>query len=147
MQGLVFREQTLLDSVVRDPLYLWMTDCVAAPETGPVAEIARNVQNYMGMTYFFTRYVRDLGAVPVEAAVAKVTGLPAAHYGFRERGILREGHFADVNVFDLDDLEIRSAFEDPCRYSGGFSWVFVNGKPAVADGRLAGERFGRVLRR
>ncbi len=147
MQGLVFREQTLLDSVVRDPLYLWMTDCVAAPETGPVAEIARNVQNYMGMTYFFTRYVRDLGAVPVEAAVAKVTGLPAAHYGFRERGILREGYFADVNVFDLDDLEIRSAFEDPCRYSGGFSWVFVNGKPAVADGRLAGERFGRVLRR
>lgn len=76
MQGTVFREQTMIDSVVRDPIYMWQTDSFVSVEQGPLAAVTANVQNYMSMTYFFTRYVRDLGVISMEDAVAKASSMP-----------------------------------------------------------------------
>lgn len=146
MQGTVFHEQTMIDSVIRDPIYMWMTDASSAPEQGPLAARTANVQHYMSMTYFFTHYIRDLGVLPIEAAVRKVTAMPAQHYRLEGRGELRVGAYADINVFDLNALTIHATFQEPCRFCTGMDYVLVNGVPAIAGGQHTGARTGRVLR-
>ena len=146
LQGTVFHEQTMIDSVVTDPIYMWQTDSSVTVEEGPLAKKTVNVQNYMSMTYFFTRYCRDLGAISIEEAVRKATSMPANHFKLEDRGVLEEGKFADINVFDLNELKVNSTFSDVCRYSSGMHYVIVNGTPVVANGEHTGERAGRVLR-
>lgn len=147
MQANVFHEQTMIDSVVRDPIYMWMTDSMSTGLDHPQLPPTDNVQYYMSMIYFFVRYVRELGAISIEKAVNKVTGMPAEHYRLTNRGVLRAGNFADINVFDLDNLKINSTFADPCQYSEGFDWVIVNGEPVIRNGEHTGKRPGKVLRR
>lgn len=146
MQGMVFHEQTMVDSVVTDPIYMWQTDSRVTVEDGELSERCANVQNYMSMAYFFVRYVRELGAISIEKAVQKATSIPAKHYKLEKRGILEEGYYADINVFDLNELKIHSTFSDVCQYSSGMYYVIVNGTPVIAQGEHTGARSGRVLR-
>lgn len=92
-------------------------------------------------------YVRDLGLFSLETAVHKMTGLPAAEFGFAERGVLREGCFADITLFDASTVQDRATFKDPIRMSAGISIVIVNGVPVWRDGASTGARPGVVLRR
>lgn len=146
MQGIVFHEQIMVDSVVKDPIYLWQTDSSVCPDEGPLAEKCANVQNYMSMSHFFVRYVRELGAISIQDAVKKVGSLPAQHFMLEGRGVLKVGNYADINVFDLNALKINSTFDDPCQYSEGMDYVIVNGVPVIAQGEHTGKRAGRVLR-
>ncbi len=147
MQANVFHEQVMIDSVVKDPIYMWMTDSMSTGLEHPQLPPVENVQYYMSMIYFFVRYVRELGAISIEKAVNKVTGMPAEHYRLTNRGVLKEGNFADINVFDLENLKINSTFDEPCQYSEGFDWVIVNGEPVIKNGEYTGNRPGKVLRR
>ena len=144
MQGTVFYEQTMIDSVVKDPIYLWMTDSSVALEVGELA--LDNMQHYMSMTHFFARYVRELKAISFEEAVCKATYRPATHYKLKNRGLIKEGFFADINVFDLDNLKINATFSEPCKYSEGMDYVIVNGVPVIEKGEHSGKRVGRVLK-
>ena len=146
MQGIGFREQTMIDSVVKDPIYLWMTDATGTVEEGPLAKQTANVQNYMSMTYFFTRYVRDLKAISIEKALMKVASVPAQHYQLKKRGVLAEGYYADINVFDIEELKVNADFVHPNKYSTGMDYVIVNGVPVIAKGEHTGARSGKVLR-
>lgn len=146
MQGNVFHEQQLIDTLVKDPIYIWMTDATTTVEEGQLAENIANVQNYMSMTYYFVRYVRELKTISIQDAVAKVGMIPAHHYHIEKRGVLKPGNYADINVFNLDDLKINASFSDVCRYSSGFDYVIVNGTPVIAQGEHTGERTGKVLR-
>ena len=98
------------------------------------------------MTYFLTRYVRDLGVISIEKAVEKATSLPAKHFKLERRGILEEGYYADINVFDLHELKINATFAEPSKYSTGMDYVLINGETAVEKGTLLKKRVGRVLR-
>lgn len=92
------------------------------------------------------RYVRG-GDLTLAAAVHKMTGLPAARLGMRDRGVLRPGAVADVAVLDPDSVTDRSTYDDPWQLSTGVHHVLVAGTPVLADGVLTGARPGRVLRR
>lgn len=144
MTGMVFHEQTMIDSVVKDPIYLWQTDIFVATEDGPV--VSNNMQYYMSMAYYFIRYVRELGAISIEEAVCKATSRAAKHFNIKKRGLLAEGYFADINVFDLNELKINATFTEPNRYSEGMDYVLVNGVPVIEKGEHTGKRPGRTLR-
>ena len=146
MQGIVFHEQTMIDSVVTDPIYLWQTDARSASEEEPIASIVNNMQDYMSMTYFFAHYVRDVGAISIERAVNKASYLPAQHFRLEDRGHLAVGAYADINVFDINALKINATFNEPCKYSSGMDYVIINGDPVIANGEFLGKRSGRVLR-
>lgn len=146
MQGIGFQEEQMIDSVVRDPIYLWMTDGYVTVEEGPLAKNTANLQNYMSMMYFFTHYVRDVKAISIEKAMMKVASIPAQHYQLKKRGVLAEGYYADINVFDLDALQINADFVAPNKYCTGMDYVIVNGTPVIAEGEHTGARSGRVLR-
>jgi N-acyl-D-aspartate/D-glutamate deacylase len=75
----------------------------------------------------------------------KFTGMPAAKFGLRDRGILRPGLAADVTIFDAATIADRASFDRPAVYPDGISHVLVNGTVAVSGGRLVGSRSGRVL--
>ena len=91
-------------------------------------------------------YARDEHVLTLESAVHKMTGQPAARLGLADRGVLRDGAFADVVVFDADSVIDKATFEQPHQYPAGIGYVLVNGKVAVDGGRFVGVRAGRVLR-
>jgi N-acyl-D-amino-acid deacylase len=92
-------------------------------------------------------YARDLGLFTLETAVYKMTGLTAARFGLKDRGVLRPGAFADVTVFDAESVIDSATFEDPVKPARGISTVMVNGEVVWSDGRATGARPGRILRR
>jgi N-acyl-D-amino-acid deacylase len=92
-------------------------------------------------------YARGLGLFPLETAVHKMTALTAQRFGLRERGVLREGAYADVTLFDPVKVGDAATFDDPTRPANGIHTVIVNGEPVWADGQPTGARPGRVLRR
>jgi N-acyl-D-amino-acid deacylase len=93
------------------------------------------------------RYVRERGALSLEAAVAKLTSVPAARLGLRDRGAVREGAFADLVVFDPETIVDRATYDVPAVHPAGIDAVIVNGSVAVRDGVESGTRPGRLLRR
>jgi len=79
--------------------------------------------------------------------VHKMTGAPARILGLVERGLLREGYWADITTFDPATIIDRATYEDPHRYPEGIGTVIVNGTIVVDSGEHAGTLPGRVLRR
>ncbi|HTO11197.1 MAG TPA: amidohydrolase family protein [Candidatus Binatia bacterium] len=92
-------------------------------------------------------YVRDLGLLTLEAAIHKMTGASAAALGLADRGVLREGAWADVTVLDPARVGERGTYDDPHRYAVGVSTVVVNGTVVIDGGDHTGALPGRVLRR
>jgi N-acyl-D-amino-acid deacylase len=92
------------------------------------------------------RYVRERGTVSLEHAIRTMTSLPAAVFGFADRGEIRAGAFADLVVFDLAKVQDRATYQSPHQMSDGFDWVLVNGQVARGEGQFTGARGGRVLK-
>jgi dihydroorotase/N-acyl-D-amino-acid deacylase len=90
-------------------------------------------------------YVRERHVISLEDAIHKMSGMPAARLKFNDRGLLKPGMKADVVVFDPNTVSDRATFEKPHQYSVGFREVIVNGKFAMLDGKVTGERPGRIL--
>ena len=93
------------------------------------------------------RYVREEKLLTLEDAVRRMTGAVAARLGLRDRGLVREGMYADVVVFDDATIIDLSTPEKPHQLSRGVEQLFVNGVQVVRDGRHTGATPGRVLRR
>lgn len=92
------------------------------------------------------RYVRELKLLRLEDAIRKMTSLPATTFRLEGRGLLREGNWADIVVFDPEKVRDVSTFNDPHHYSEGFRHVLVNGVCVIKDDQLTGARPGKVLR-
>jgi N-acyl-D-amino-acid deacylase len=90
-------------------------------------------------------YVRELRLLSLEDAIRKMTSLPAQTFGFRDRGMLREGFAADLVVFDEKMVGDRATFEKPHQYPVGMTYVVVNGQVVFGDG-MTGARPGVSLR-
>jgi N-acyl-D-amino-acid deacylase len=127
----------------------WVSFC--SDEGAPSAEGVFLKKNnhpraYGSFARVFAKYVRDDGVVPIEEAVRKLTGLPAANLKLDRRGLLREGYFADVVVFDPATIQDHATFTEPHQYATGVHHVFVNGERVLADGEHTGATPGRVVR-
>jgi dihydroorotase/N-acyl-D-amino-acid deacylase len=92
------------------------------------------------------RYVRDERLLSLEEAVRKSTSASAARLLIPDRGVLREGFFADVVVFDPNTIVDRATFDAPHQLSSGVRHVLVNGVFVVRDGRHTGAKPGRIVR-
>jgi N-acyl-D-amino-acid deacylase len=100
---------------------------------------------YGTFTKIMGQYVRDEKVMPLEDAVRKATSAVATRLSIPDRGLLREGFFADVTVFDANTIIDHSTFEKPHVVSEGVKYVFVNGTLIVRDGKHTGAKPGRVL--
>jgi N-acyl-D-amino-acid deacylase len=75
-----------------------------------------------------------------------MTSLPAAAFRIRGRGLLAEGHWADLVIFDPASVQDHADFDDPHRYATGFRYVLVNGEITVENDEHTGARGGKILR-
>src|SRR5215472_1985916 len=87
----------------------------------------------------------DLKIVSLEQAVRKITSLPAQRQGLNNRGLLKEGFFADITIFDPATINDKATYTEPAQLSQGVKFVFVNGQLEFADGQLTGAKAGRPL--
>jgi N-acyl-D-amino-acid deacylase len=92
------------------------------------------------------KYVREEKVIPMEAAIHKLSQLPATNLKLQRRGSLKPGYFADVVVFDPATITDHATFEKPHQYATGMKDVFVNGVQVLKDGEHTGAKPGRVVR-
>jgi N-acyl-D-amino-acid deacylase len=90
-------------------------------------------------------YARDVGLFSLEEAVFRMTGLPAREFGIQQRGVLVEGNFADLVVFDPQTVIDTATFEEPRRPAAGIEHVLVNGISVWRDGKATKALPGTVL--
>ncbi len=92
------------------------------------------------------RYVREEGVLPLEDAVRKSSWAVADRIGLADRGLVVEGFYADLAIFDPETITERSTFERPHQLATGMVHVLVNGVPVIRDGEATEARPGRFVR-
>lgn len=113
---------------------------------GPMSQRHPHPANYGFYPLFFKKFVREMKVLTLEAAIRKVTSFPAQRIGLWDRGILREGAWADIMIFDFERIRDRSTFEEPHQYPEGIDYVLVNGEVVIEKGTHTGTLPGTVLR-
>jgi N-acyl-D-amino-acid deacylase len=134
--------------IVRSPLALVGSDGNCVATYGTVSQGMPHPRFYGTFPRIIGHYVGELGVIPLELAVHKMTGATARALKLNDRGLLREGYRADVTIFDPADFRDRATYADPHRYpSGNRTSVIVNGTIVVEDATHIGALPGKVLRR
>ena len=88
------------------------------------------------------RLSREQKLFTLSSAIHKMTGLSAANFNLLNRGLIKKGHYADIVVFDPEEIDDQSSFEKPIKMSKGIEMVFVNGTETFNNGSLTGNRNG-----
>jgi len=136
-----------VDTILGDPEVFVASDASATAPDGPGGELPVHPRDY-GTFPRALAAAREHALLPLEAMVRKMTSLPAARFGLRDRGELRAGAGADLVVFDAAAIRDTATYEAPHAFSTGISHVFVNGAHAWWDEHADHtERAGRALRR
>ncbi len=160
--------ETLLDTVIEDNAFTrivsftinekniakelkqpWVSlgsDAASIASEGVFIKSLTHPRAYGNFARLFGKYVREEKVLSLPEAVRRVTGLPASHIGLDHRGLIREGYFADVVVFDPEKFTDLATFDDPHRYATGMNHVFVNGVQVLKDGDHTGAKPGRALK-
>ena len=92
------------------------------------------------------KYVREENVISLEEAIYKLTGLPASNLKIQNRGQLKKGYFADVVVFDPNEISDHATFENPMQYATGVNHVWVNGTHVLENGNHTGAYGGRFVK-
>jgi dihydroorotase/N-acyl-D-amino-acid deacylase len=113
---------------------------------GPTYEAHTHPRAMGSMPRFLGHYVRDERLMPLEAAIRKITSLPAQREHLDSRGLLKPGYFADITIFDPAAIIDHATFTKPDQLSDGIDYTIVNGKVEYDHGKLTGVTSGKVLR-
>jgi len=155
---LVVRDRSRVDTVyflmseenvaktVAQPWVSFGSDAEASAPEGVFLNSSTHPRAYGTFARVLGKYSRDEGVISLQEAIRKMTSLPAANIGIRERGQLTVGYFADVVVFDPAAIRDHATFEKPLQYATGVEHVFVNGEQVLKDGEHTGATPGRVVR-
>lgn len=102
-------------------------------------------RNYGTFPRIISRYVKEKGILTLGEAIRKMTLLPAQSLELRDRGVIKEGMYADLVIFDLKTIKDTSSFSDPHHYPEGIRYVIVNGEIAAYNGTLTGALAGKII--
>jgi N-acyl-D-amino-acid deacylase len=93
-----------------------------------------------------SKYVLGRRILRWEEAISKMTSIPAKKFGIEKRGMIKEGYYADILVFDRDEIGDMATIENPYQYSKGIDFVLINGQIALQEGSCTGNRSGEIIR-
>ncbi len=134
--------------MIRSPFALVGSDGNCVADYGITSQGIPHPRFYGTFPRVLSHYSRQLGLIPIETAIHKMTGATAAALKLADRGLLKVGYRADVAVFDPADFEERATYAEPHRYpSGPRTTVLVNGVVVVDNAVHTGALPGKVLRR
>ena len=136
------------ENVKKEMVKPWISFCSdeasQAPE-GPFLKSNPQPRAYGSFVRVLGKYVRDEKVIPMKEAIRRLSGFPATNLGLNHRGMLKEGMFADVVVFDPATITDHATFDKPHQYATGVKHVFVNGVQVIKDGEHTGAKPGRAL--
>lgn len=160
-------EQTAMDLVVEDGsrvgvAYFLMSEANVARQTAlpwmmfdsdESAQAPRGVflqsnthpRAYGNFARLLGKYVRDEKRLSLQEAIRKLTSLPAATLGIKDRGLLQPGMHADIAIFDPATIRDTATYDKPQSFAEGVRTVIVNGKPVLLDGAMTEARPGRAV--
>src|SRR6185295_8882186 len=138
--------ETDIANVVTHPIGGVMSDGFSLTPEGVLGGGKHHPRSYGAFPRFLRRFVRENALLSWEAAIHKLTGYAASRFRITERGLVREGCFADVLVFDKDGIMDLASFDDPYRFPTGIDAILVNGKIAAQTGVQSDLLSGRILR-
>jgi N-acyl-D-amino-acid deacylase len=134
------------DQALLHSLGMVCTDSGCRAVSGVLRYDTPHPRSYGSFPKFFRDYVKERPLLSIEAAVEKVTLFPCRVFGFRNRGMVRKGYFADLLLVDWPRFEDCATFSDPHQYCEGIDAIVVNGTLTLLDGKQTGKRNGHVLR-
>ena len=138
-----------LENVRKKMAVPWLSFCTDSPSLateGIFIQSHTHPRAYGSFPRVLAKYVREENVLTIEEAIRKMTSLPAETLRLDRRGMLKEGHFADIVVFDPETAQDHATYENPHQYSTGILHVIVNGVPVLRDGEHTGAKPGRVVR-
>jgi N-acyl-D-amino-acid deacylase len=131
---------------VAKPWVSFGSDAEASAPEGIFLNSSTHPRAYGTFARVLGKFARDDGVITLQEGIRKMTSLPAANIGIRERGSLTAGYYADVVVFDPATVRDHATFAEPLQYATGVEHVFVNGEQVLKDGEHTGATPGRVVR-
>jgi N-acyl-D-amino-acid deacylase len=131
---------------LRLPYMSFGSDGAAVSAEGIFLKSNMHPRGYGNFARVLGRYVRDEQLTTLEDAIHRMTGHPAAVLNLADRGLLKEGYFADIVVFDPAKIQDHATYTEPHRYATGVSLVVVNGVTALENGEPTAARPGRFVR-
>jgi N-acyl-D-amino-acid deacylase len=132
--------------ILAHPLGMVCSDGSALAVDGPLSDGTPHPRSFGTFPRVLGEYVRERKTMPLETAIHKMTGMPAARLRLTGRGILAPGAWADIVVFDPATVRDRATFADPHQYPAGIDHVMVNGEWVMQGGTRTPALPGRVLR-
>ncbi len=140
LMNIFFLTEEDVQTIIRHPASMIGSDAI--PSSGKP-----HPRFYGTFPRVLAKYVREEQVVSLQEGVRKMTSLPAQKLGLRDRGVLREGAWADIVVFDPATIADKATFAEPAQYPVGIDHVLINGSVAVRQGQYTGALEGRTLRR
>jgi len=136
-----------VERVMKHPLSMVGSDSWSLAPYG-ILRMGRPHPRFYG-TYprILSEYVRERRVLGLEEAVRKMTSFPAQRIGLWDRGLIKEGMFADIVIIDFNRVKDKATYLDPHQYPEGVEYVLVNGRIVVAGREHTGALAGKVLRR
>lgn len=135
-----------VERILAWPFVMVGSDATARNISGPTRVAAPHPRTFGTFPRVLAKYVRERKVLTLEEAVRRMTSLPAETFHIRDRGVIREGAFADLVVFDAESVTDQATYADPNRFPNGIEQVYVNGVLVVQKGSVLDARPGRVLR-
>ncbi|MDA1280809.1 MAG: D-aminoacylase [Chloroflexi bacterium] len=135
-----------VDQIIRWPLMAIASDGSSLRDEGPLSSGKPHPRSYATNSTVIEQFVVQRKLFSLEEAVYKMTALPASRLNLSRRGRIAPGQAADVLIFDPANVKQNNDFVNPHVYSTGMDYVFVNGKPALENGKPNGTLPGRTLR-
>ncbi len=102
-------------------------------------------RSFGSFTRVLGRYVREKNILSWEEAIKKMTALPALKMGLKNCGIIKNGYFADITIFNPETVKDLATYENPFQYSQGIHSVIINGHAAFSEGKIQNQSLGRLL--
>jgi N-acyl-D-aspartate/D-glutamate deacylase len=131
--------------VLRHPQVMIASDGSALTPSGSSRSEIPHPRNYGTYPRFLGHYVREKKILPLAGAIKKISSMPAAKLGLKDRGIIRSGAFADLVVFDADRILDKATYAEPEQYPVGIDYVLVNGRVVIDHDRHMGALPGKFL--
>ena len=139
-------EESDVEAIAQWRLMAVCSDGNSLRTIGPLSSGKPHPRSYATNSRHLETFVKERKLVSFEDAIFKMTALGASRLNLKRRGRIARGMYADVLVFDLDNIRQHNSFPDPHQYSTGMDYVIVNGVPAIADGEVTGATPGKVIR-
>ncbi len=133
-------------TVLSNPITMIGSDGRSLSPEGVLGKGKPHPRNYGAFPRVLAKYVREERLLTLEEAIRKMTSFPAQKLGLRDRGMLREGLWADVVVFSPLEVQDTATYDEPARFPVGMKYVIVNGEVVVSEGRHTGATPGRLLK-